>query len=243
MAALPETTVSENHKIKEEKDYSRHMPWIQSLLPGIRLDDDGCTHGYAGDGTHEVPFIVEYRQIDRQDAMSFSRGRKWAIALCQALSFFAVTFGSSVYASGIPEVMESLHVSAEVATLGLALYVLGFALGPILWAPMSEVYGRRITFVVSYTVYVAFTAAVPFSPNITCLLVLRFLASAFGSSAQTNPGGMIADMFSKEERGLVMGVFAASPFLGPALGMSWKSFYLSLVPYCCHGTLAEISSQ
>lgn len=230
MSAFPTLSDSDNDGPKEAKGSSRRMSWVQSLFSSTRVDEDGCTDGYSGTGTSEDPFVVDFRQNDRQDAMSFSKRRKWTIAMCQAVSFFAVTFGSSVYASGIPQVMESFRVSDEVATLGLALYVLGFALGPILWAPMSELYGRRLTFIITYTVYVAFTAAAPFSPNITSLLVLRFFASAFGSSAQTNPGAMIADLFSVEERGLVMGIFAACPFLGPALGTSRKcSFPFSFI--------------
>ena len=222
MAAVPKPTVSDDpnlNKSNRAKGYHRYTTWIQSLLLPIRLDDHICNWNYAGKGTSEDPYQVEYLQNDSQDAMKFSKGRKYTIALLQAVSFFAVTFGSSVYASGIPQVMLRFHVSQEVATLGLALYVLGFALGPILWAPMSEEYGRRSTFMISYTVYVVFTTATPFAPNITTLLVLRFLASAFGSSAQTNPGGMIADMFSQEDRGPVMALFAASPFLGPAIGV------------------------
>ncbi|GAM86987.1 hypothetical protein ANO11243_050080 [Dothideomycetidae sp. 11243] len=202
----------------QTRDRSPKTSRFQALFRGTRLSEDDRDQVFAGNGTPEDPHIVEHRRFDSQDAMNFSKGRKWTIALSQALSFFAVTFGSSVYASGIPQVMEHFHVSSEVAVLGLALYVLGFAVGPVLWVPMSEVYGRRLTFLVSYTAHIAFTAAAPGASTITCLLVLRFFAGAFGSSAQTNPGGMIADMFSKEERGLIMGVFAASPFLGPALG-------------------------
>ena len=212
---------------------------IQPLSPHINLDDDVCKQNYAGNGTHEEPYIVDYLRYDRQDAMNFSKARKWAIALVQAMSFFAVTFGRSVYASGIPQVMRRFHVSEEVAILGLALYVLGFAIGPILWAPMSEVYGRRLTFLVSYTVYVALTFAAPCANSITPLLLLRFLASAFGSSAQINPGGTVADMFSKEERGLATGVFAASAFLGPELGMYGACFFLAVIRDRCPGTFAD----
>lgn len=56
---------------------------------------------------------------------------------------FAVTFGSSVYTPGYPEVMEKFNVSSTVALLGLSLYVLGLGFGPVLAAPISETKGRR----------------------------------------------------------------------------------------------------
>jgi MFS family permease len=157
--------------------------------------------------------------------LNFSKGRKWAIAVLQSLSTFAVTFASSVYVSGIEGVMQRFKVSQEVATLGLSLFVLGFALGPLIWTPLSEVYGRKSIFVISYTAYIAFSVVAACAPNITALLVLRFFARAFGSSSMTNTGGVIADMFSKAERGLATALFVTAPFLGPALGRWWMSFF------------------
>ena len=222
MAVLPEPAVSDNDVPQRAKNSS----WIQSLLlHSTRLDDDVCNQNYAGHGTDDDPYIVDYLHNDRQDAMNFPKRRKWAIAILQSLSTFAVTFASSVYASGIRGVMRRFDVSAEVATLGLSLYVLGFALGPLIWAPLSEVYGRKSIFVVSYTAYTAFSVAAACAPNITALLVLRFFASAFGSSSMTNTGAVIADMFSKAERGVATGLFVTAPFLGPALGRRWMSVF------------------
>ncbi|KAI1137546.1 MFS transporter [Hypoxylon sp. FL0543] len=219
MAVLPEPTVSDDDNIPQRvKDSSRRMPWIRSPLSRGRLDDDVCNQNYAGSGTHDDPYIVDYLRDDPQDAMNFPKGRKWAIALLQSLSTFAVTFASSVYVSGIEGITQRFDVSAEVATLGLSLFVLGFALGPLIWAPLSEVYGRKTIYVISYTAYVAFSVAAACASNITALLVLRFFASAFGSSTMTNTGGVIADMFSKMERGVATGLFVTAPFLGPALG-------------------------
>jgi MFS family permease len=77
--------------------------------------------------------------------------------------------------------------------------------------------------------YTAFSVAAACSPNIQSLLVLRFFASAFGSSSMTNTGGVIADMFSKEQRGMATGVFVTAPFLGPALGRWWLSFFYAAI--------------
>jgi len=111
------------------------------------------------------------------------------------------------------------------------IYVLGFvAPGPFLWAPCSEVFGRRKTFMVTFVPFCAFCAAVPGAQTVTQLLLMRFFAGMFGCSAMTNSGyayttvpmlmsrGIIADMFDAHRRGLAMGVFAAMPFLGPVIG-------------------------
>ncbi|KAK5056167.1 hypothetical protein LTR84_012720 [Exophiala bonariae] len=199
-------------------DPAPHTSWVRPLLFHPSLTNEVCNQNYTGQGTDEDPYVVDYLHNDMQDAMNFSKGRKWAIAILQSLSSFAVTFASSVYVSGIKGVMQRFDVSTEVATLGLSLFVLGFALGPLIWAPLSEVYGRKSIYIISYTAYTAFSVAAACAPNITALLILRFLASAFGSSSMTNTGGVIADMFSKAERGMATGLFVTTPFLGPALG-------------------------
>lgn len=219
MAIFPEPALSNNDRRQRVKNSNRTLSWIQSLLFRPHLYSDVCNQNYTGNGTDDDPYIVDYLHNDPQDAMNFSKGRKWSIAVLQSISTFAVTFASSVYVSGIQSIMKRFDVSGDVATLGLSLFVLGFALGPLIWAPLSEMYGRKSIFVISYTGYTAFSVAAACAPNITALLVLRFLASAFGSSSMTNTGGIIADMFSKVERGLATGMFITAPFLGPALGM------------------------
>lgn len=217
MAIATSATISA-YDVQKHVSIQRHTSRLQDYFLLTRLDSSILNQTYSGQGTPSSPYIIDYLPNDPSDAMAFPMSRKWSIAILNSLSTFAVTFASSVYVSGIPSIIQDFHVSGEVATLGLSLFVLGFALGPLIWAPFSEVYGRRTIFVVSYAAYTAFSVAAPFSPDITTLLVLRFFASAFGSSSMTNTGGIISDMFEKKERGLATSLFSCAPFLGPAFG-------------------------
>ena len=87
-----------------------------------------------------------------------------------------------------------------------------------MWGPFSELYGRQLVFAGTYTAFTAFNAAAAGAPNIYGLLILRFFAAAFGSSPLTNAGGVIADLFNANERGVAMSIFSAAPFMGPVLG-------------------------
>lgn len=80
--------------------------------------------------------------------------------------------------------------------------------GPLLWAPMSELYGRQLLFFGTYAALTAFNAGAAGSQNSWTLIILRFFAGAFGSSPLTNAGGVIADMFPAKQRGLAMALFA-----------------------------------
>jgi MFS family permease len=143
---------------------------------------------------------------------------KWSITQLVAVATLAVAFVSSAYTGGLDKVIVEFGVSQEVVTLGVSLFVLGFALGPLIWAPMSELFGRQLLFFGTYAMLTFFNAGAAGSQNIQTLIILRFFAGAFGSSPLTNAGGVIADMFDAKSRGLALTIFAAAPFLGPVIG-------------------------
>lgn len=82
--------------------------------------------------------MVEFLPNDPVNPMNYSNRTKWTITMLAAFVTLAVAFVSSAYSGGIPEIVKEFHTSEEVATLGIALYVCGFAVGPLLWAPFSE---------------------------------------------------------------------------------------------------------
>lgn len=182
------------------------------------VDDEVLNHNYVGHGTAESPYIVEFLPNDPRNPMTFSRPFKWTITLISAVSTLAVSFTSSAYSGSIVEINNEFHAPSHVAILGVSMFVLGFAIGPLFWAPFSELYGRQKLFILTYMALTAFNAAGAAAPNMTALIVLRFMAGAWGSSPLTNSGGIIADLFTAKDRGIATSIFALAPFLGPALG-------------------------
>ena len=118
----------------------------------------------------------------------------------------------------IMPLMIHFEASQTLVTAGVSLYVLGFAVGPLFWAPLCEIHGRQIIFVISYGMYVVFSAACTADHGIATLLVLRFFCGTFGSSPLTNAGGVISDVFRPDERAIAMAFFSLAPSLGPTLG-------------------------
>lgn len=204
----------ETQYLKDDAPFSWLKTCVHAGIGKGRLYE----YNYDGDGTETAPFLVVFQPDDAEDATTFSTWRKWVITLLQAMATLAVTFVSSAYTGGVREIIRHFEISQEVATLGVSLFVLGFAIGPLLWAPLSELYGRRSIFIITYLALAVFTAGAACAQNIQTLLILRFFAGAFGSSPLTNAGGVIADMFNKSERGLATSIFAMAPFLGPTIG-------------------------
>ena len=137
---------------------------------------------------------------------------------------FAVTFASSVYTPGYPEVMTQFHVSSTVALLGLSLYVLGLAFGPVLAAPISETHGRRVVYLVSLPLAALFTLGAGFSKSFAALAVTRFFAGFFGSPVLAVGAGTNVDIWAPIHRAVATGAFLLAPFLGPALGPAVGGF-------------------
>lgn len=192
--------------------YYQHMTDKSGVTQAV-LD-----YKYRGQGTTENPYLVDFLPEDDYNPMTFSNNKKWAITIIQAGATLAVSFASSAYTGGVLEILKEFHVSTEIVTLGVSMFVLGFAIGPLLWAPCSEMYGRQTLFFFTYMALTAFNAGAAGAPNMAALIVLRFFAGSFGSSPLTNAGGVIADMFSAEQRGIATSIFSMAPFLGPALG-------------------------
>ncbi|KAF3064394.1 putative transporter C36.03c [Daldinia childiae] len=202
----------EAQKPNEKLPYWKRQFDLPGVTPAV------MEWNYRGSGTTDDPFIVDFLPEDPKNPMKFSTGKKWGITALQAIAVLAVTFVSTAYSGGIGEVIREFRVDEEIAILGISLFVLGFAVGPLLWAPLSEMYGRQLLFFVTYGCLTAFNAGAAGAPNIQSLIILRFFAGTIGSSPLTNSGGVIADMFTARDRGLATAIFATAPFLGPSIG-------------------------
>lgn len=210
--------MSSAEKGSPEAPRPQHIPYWRILTDQGVCTPEVIDYPYAGAGTEESPYVVEWIPNDPRNPMEFSSGLKWTYTILVAFATLAVSLSSSAYAGGINEVLTDLHVGEEVATLGVSLFVLGFAVGPLLWAPMSELVGRQIVFLITFFALSAFCAGAAGAQHAYALIILRFFAGSFGSSPFTNAGGVIADIFPAEKRGLATSLFAGAPFLGPTLG-------------------------
>ena len=91
-------------------------------------------------------------------------------------------------------------------------------IGPMMFAPLSEIFGRRVIYGTTLLLAVIFIIPCALAPNIQTLLVCRALDGIAFSAPMTLVGGTLADLWRTEERGVPMAAFSAAPFLGPAIG-------------------------
>lgn len=99
------------------------------------------------------------------------------------------TIGSSAPTPAFNDIATEFHVSVEVSYLALSLFLVGFASGPLIWAPGSELLGRRPVFLCTVTIYTLFQLGPALATNIETLLVTRLFAGIFAAAPLTNCGG------------------------------------------------------
>ena len=104
------------------------------------LNDDILNHPYKGSGTKDDPFLVTWIENDPINPMNYPVALKWSITMLVAVATLAVAFVSSAYSGGIAEILREFQIAQIIGTLGISLFVLGFAIGPLLWAPLSGEY-------------------------------------------------------------------------------------------------------
>jgi multidrug resistance protein len=192
----------------------RKLPWQTYITPFEHI----VAESYPGSGTEEDPYIIDWIHEDAEDPQRWPLWYRWVTIAIVSWTTLAVALSSSAYSGGIKPLIIEFGASQELLIAGVSLFVVGFAFGPLLWAPLSEVYGRRNVFIVSYFFLTVWTIACAVSQTVAQLMVFRFLCGFFGSSPLANAGGVITDVLNAKQRGLGMALFAAAPFLGPALG-------------------------
>lgn len=155
---------------------------------------------------------------DPMNPRSMRFARKWLVVLLLSASSLCVTCASSMYTMTYDQLETDFHISREVATLGLSIFVCGLGLGPMVLAPLSEFYGRRPIYIVAFGMYLVWLIPCAVANNIATMLVARFFDGFAGSAFLSVAGGTVGDLFNKQDLSFPMLVYTASPFLGPAIG-------------------------
>jgi DHA1 family multidrug resistance protein-like MFS transporter len=165
------------------------------------------------------PNLVTWNGADDPEMpMNFPTWKKWIYTCTFGAMTFCITFASSIFSTATVTTAKEFGVSVEVMTLGTGLFVAGFACGPIVWGPLSEIAGRKIPLFTGFFIFALLQIPVAVAQNIETIMICRFLGGMFGSSPLAVVGGALADMWEPVERGIAVSVFSGATFVGPIAG-------------------------
>ena len=156
------------------------------------------------------------------------------------VSAFTLTspISTSIVAPALGSIADDLHIqSSFVLALVLSIFILAYVFGPFIIGPLSEIYGRVVILQLSNLFYLTFNTACGFAKTTTQMLIFRFLGFLGGRSVILGSilhrsltaggrcsapisigGGILADCWDVEERGMSIGIYTLAPLPGPVLG-------------------------
>lgn len=220
---------------------SRRVTVISRLRS--RPDVPPFTHPLANAPTSNDSLVCFDGPDDPYHPLNWPMRKKAATTIVYGFVTMTATWASASYAAGTRQVAHEFNIGEQTATLGTTLFLLGFGLGPLVWAPMSEVYGRRMAVLPQMFIASCFSFASGTAANFQTLILTRFFGAVFASAPVTNTGGVMGDLFSPAQRGIALAGYALAVVTGttfgpivsaafvanPSLGWRWTEYFTGIL--------------
>ncbi|EPX70746.1 spermine family transmembrane transporter Caf5 [Schizosaccharomyces octosporus yFS286] len=194
--------------------------------------------------TDEKDIIVSWNgEKDPENPKNWPLAVKSLVTLQICLLTFSVYIGSAIFTPGEFEMMQVMHVGQVPITLGLTMFVCGYAVGPLLFSPLSELpqVGRLRIYLGTLLVFICLQIPTALGNGLGVLLPMRFFAGFFGSPALATGGATLADIWQPWLLPYFICTWSigavAGPVLGPLLGAAmvvakdwrWQFWFLMIL--------------
>ena len=148
------------------------------------------------------------------------------------------TVALHIFVPVLPSVGRDLGASPTTVQLTITMYLVGLALGQLVYGPISDRFGRRPVLIVSLILYlVGFLLAIP-AASIDALILARILQSMGACGALVLGRAMVRDVASERDAAKQMAVLITcmtlTPSLAPGLGgliaawLGWRAIFVIL---------------
>jgi hypothetical protein len=167
--------------------------------------------------TEEDRFLVKWAPNDPENPYNWTTTRKSFITFQLGMLAFAASLGSSIIAPAEPTITLYTGISEEASVLTISLYIVGFIFGPLIWAPISELWGRRWSMLPAMVGLGVVSIGCGASKTAAAILVTRFFSGIFGSAPVSNVAASLGDIWEPKVRGTAMTLYAVAVVGGYAL--------------------------
>ncbi|KAK4900200.1 hypothetical protein LTR27_002424 [Elasticomyces elasticus] len=182
------------------------------------VEKDGESQHPTDPADEKAAFLVKWDDGEKANPRNWGNGYKAFITWQLGMLALSASLGSSIIAPAEEAISEYTGVSQELTVLCVSLYVLGFAFGPLLWAPVSEVYGRKWSMEPAMIGLALFSIGTAVSKNAASIFITRFFGGVFGSAPVSNVSAALGDMYEPKARGIAVTFYAVCVVGGPTIG-------------------------
>ncbi|CAF9934364.1 hypothetical protein IMSHALPRED_009678 [Imshaugia aleurites] len=164
--------------------------------------------------------LIDFNKCVSESAEDWSSAKKlFAVSTC-FLAVLNSAIASSLPGGAVFYTTDYFHVTGDQEdALPISVFLVGYVFGPLLFSPLSEMYGRRIMMIITFLGYTLFTFGCAMAPTWPALLVFRFLVGLCAAAPYTLGGGICADLYSNAaHRGLAIMVLMIVLNIGPVSG-------------------------
>ncbi|KAI1339725.1 major facilitator superfamily transporter [Xylariaceae sp. FL0016] len=169
--------------------------------------------------TIETSLLVTWDgEKDPHCPLNWSLPHKWGIIILLSCGGLVTLMSGAMLAPALPAIAADLQTGEEETQLFLSVFVLAFAFGPMVLAPLAEVYGRRPVWIAMSCFYILWNTVAGFSRSPGLMIASRILSGIGGSAEFAVSSPVLSDTFLPSERGKSFAIATFIPLLGPALG-------------------------
>ncbi|KAL5400135.1 hypothetical protein PMIN03_000327 [Paraphaeosphaeria minitans] len=167
----------------------------------------------------EDPNIVNWEKDAPDNPMNWPSSKKIGVVAVVAFITMLSPFASTMSASATLLIMSDFSSTNQTLSASVtSVYILGYAFGPLAWAPLSELYGRLPIYNICNILFLIFSIACAVANSLGALVAFRFFAGVAASCAITISSGTVTDLYPVEKRGKAMTSMILGPLFGPAVG-------------------------
>jgi multidrug resistance protein len=204
------------NQLRPSLSHTSSMNQVGNVVPTLELMRTWTTRT-SGTAT-DPAFEIDFAEGEQGNPQNWPLWYKAIILLIMSYATTAVVLFSTSYTSAIPGIQKSFGISNSEGILGVTTYLIGMAVGSVILAPLSEMYGRRPIYVAALGGFVIFVIPCAVAKNIETILIARFFGAFCAAAMISNAPGTVNDIVDEEHRALAFSIWSIGPMNGPVIG-------------------------
>jgi DHA1 family bicyclomycin/chloramphenicol resistance-like MFS transporter len=171
----------------------------------------------------------------------------FALTLLLAMLTALGPLSMDMYLPSLPDIAHVLDAPTARVQLTVSSYLIGFAVGQVIYGPFSDRYGRRPVLLAALALYITSTLGCALTQSVDPLIAARFFQGFAGSGSIVLARAIVRDLYSgvraARELSLMGSISAFAPIVAPIIGgvfqtaFGWRASFIFMI---CAAIIATV---